>query len=349
MQYGDYDVSGPTYCRGFVKDEPCRILVDTGSSVTIISSDFFDRVKDKISELINYTTKVRYMIQGVTGDKGSLIADVQKVPLRFDKLGEDWNVNAGIMKEAPADIILGVNFLTKYEAELDLRRKRLVLRKEGSSTTVQMTTDNLFRHRPVYVIEPMEIDNPIRNLNWRCEKGPQEYRCLKGYPDDAIIYPCNRCKDRARESDDFAAAKTKFNGEKYTAHSNTLSSCGNGTGNDDNVTTAYELYPKGARLTPCGQVIVNGIAIGEVGDSWTEYHPEWRVKKPKPKDRNYERRTKEWKKLFVDPPERTAEINAGLEQAKAEKKRRLENTFEIEVPYVLHHHKKRKVTCQIKG
>ena len=81
MQYGVYDVSGPTYCKGFVKDEPCRILVDTGSSVTIISSDFFDRVKDKISGLINYTTKVRYMIQGVTGDKGSLIADVRKVPL----------------------------------------------------------------------------------------------------------------------------------------------------------------------------------------------------------------------------------------------------------------------------
>ncbi|CAG8542721.1 1178_t:CDS:2 [Paraglomus occultum] len=40
-QYGDSDVSGPTYCSAFVEEVESRILVDTGSSVTIISSEHF--------------------------------------------------------------------------------------------------------------------------------------------------------------------------------------------------------------------------------------------------------------------------------------------------------------------
>ncbi|CAG8674855.1 1265_t:CDS:1, partial [Paraglomus occultum] len=96
MQYGDTDDFGPTYCTAFVQDEECRILVDTGSSVTIMSERFFNKIREKVKDRIQQTTQVPYKIQGVTGHMNRPIAEVQHIPLRFDKRSGIWNLNAGI-------------------------------------------------------------------------------------------------------------------------------------------------------------------------------------------------------------------------------------------------------------
>jgi len=86
-QYGEADVFGPAYCIAFVEEEQCRILIDTGSSVTIISSEFFVRIKEKVqrkwSEL-QLTTNVRFEIQGVTGQRTRPLAEVKGIPLQFE-------------------------------------------------------------------------------------------------------------------------------------------------------------------------------------------------------------------------------------------------------------------------
>jgi len=136
MQYGDTDEFGPAYCTAFVEDEECRILVDTGSSVTLISATFFDKIKEKLYGRIYLTTNVRYRIQGVTGKPERPLAEVQNIPLQFDQRSGVWNLNAGVMEGAPADIILGTNFMIENNAIIDLKNQQIALRNEKTEQLV---------------------------------------------------------------------------------------------------------------------------------------------------------------------------------------------------------------------
>ncbi|CAG8629988.1 6088_t:CDS:2, partial [Paraglomus occultum] len=83
-QYGDSDVSGPTYCSAFVEEVESRILVDTGSSVTIISSEHFDLITGRMKKKPILESS-NYQIQGVTGHREQPRGEVKNLPLRFKK------------------------------------------------------------------------------------------------------------------------------------------------------------------------------------------------------------------------------------------------------------------------
>ncbi|CAG8673639.1 1808_t:CDS:2, partial [Paraglomus brasilianum] len=181
-QYGDTDVSGPTYCKAFVEEEESRILVDTGSSVTIISAKFFDKIAGKMKAK-PILEKVVYQIQGVTGHLERPKGEVKNLPLKFKKNGITWELNACIMESATADIILGTNFLIKHKATLNMLEKQLVLSKaNGMKETIPLVEKTHLHIRSVNIAEPMDIDP---NPKWNCSKGKAYYRCMSTYiPDD---------------------------------------------------------------------------------------------------------------------------------------------------------------------
>jgi len=97
-------------------------------------------------------------------------------------------------------------------------------------------------------------------------------------------------------------------------------------------------------------VVKGNIALGEVGGDWTQYHPEWKPSKPRRKDLYYDRRTAEWRGLIVETPEGKAKIDsqlAELQKQKEEYQKTQANTYQLEVPYVVHNHKMRQVNCTL--
>src|SRR6185369_15489854 len=110
-----------------------------------------------------------------------------------------WNLNAGVMEEAQADIILGTNFMFENNAIIDLKNQQIALRNEKTEQLVVLPlTLNQLVHSisipyQVNVAIPMEI----------CLKGPKEYQCIRGYPPKANVLPCAKCKDRLEEAEDY--------------------------------------------------------------------------------------------------------------------------------------------------
>ncbi|CAG8646574.1 11042_t:CDS:2, partial [Paraglomus occultum] len=198
-QYGDSDVSGPTYCSAFVEEVESRILVDTGSSVTIISSEHFDLITGKMKKK-PILESLNYQIQGVTRHRERPRGEVKNLPLRFKKNGPTWGLNACITEAATADIILGTNFLFRYNAKLNLAKKKLVLnREDGMTESVPLVEKKEMNTRSVNVIEKMDLDP---NPNWKCEKGPKPDQCIPAYiPEDQDDYRirCSKCASRHEE------------------------------------------------------------------------------------------------------------------------------------------------------
>ena len=82
------------------------------------------------------------------------------------------------------------------------------------------------------------------------------------------------------------------------------------------------------------------IALGEIGGDWTKYHPEWKSTKVRRKDPYYDHRMTLWKDKFVESPEKIEEFTKKLMELKAMKEAQHQNTYNLEVPYVINVHKK---------
>ncbi|CAG8669338.1 5655_t:CDS:1, partial [Paraglomus occultum] len=225
-QYGDADVSGPTYCSAFVEEQGSRILVDTGSSVTIISAKFFDKIAGK-PNIRPITKKTTYKIQGVTGHLEEPKGEVKNVPLKFRRNGPTWGLNACIMNSAAADIILGTNFLNRYKALLNLPEKKLTLTNlNGIKEEIPLVEKHQLHIRPVNVIEAMDTEQSQEldameidpNPKWKCMKGPKELNCIPVYTPDHILddpEPCEKCAKRQDEYHHFRRKKSFYEKLKY--------------------------------------------------------------------------------------------------------------------------------------
>ena len=61
----------------------------------------------------------------------------------------------------------------------------------------------------------------------------------------------------------------------------------------------YTLWVKGSELKMNGEVVLKGKALGNVGLSWTKYHPEGEPPKPRERDPSYDERTERWINIFA--------------------------------------------------
>ena len=140
-------------------------------------------------------TNVRYRIQGVTGQQSRPSAEVQNIPLWFNKQDGIWRLNAGIIDSPPADVILGTNFMHQYNAIINIKSKQVALENEKTKQLVVLPlTMNLMVNAscmPVNIVEPMDVDIPE---DWRCLKGLTEYTCIRGFMPENDVQPCERCK-----------------------------------------------------------------------------------------------------------------------------------------------------------
>jgi len=322
-----------------VQEEESRILVDTGSSVTIISANFFDRIAGKLDKK-PVLVKVNYKIQGVTGHLEQPRGEVKNLPLKFSKNGPYWELNACITEAATTDIILGTNFLIKHKASLDIMEKQLTLRRmNGTKEVVPLVEKTQFHIRSVNVTEKMVIDP---NPNWKCKKGPNYFKCMPAYiPDDQEDYrkPCSKCQGRWDEERDYEDAKQKYSDYKYEAHSDGCRSyyAENVLTGAEEIQEAYAVYVPGTTLKPSGEVSDKTTTYGNVGKCWTNYHPEWKTTAKRKKDPDYAKRTELWKQRFLRLPEPEP---MELDEPRKE-------VYRMEVPYVMHPRQKRQVTCEI--
>ncbi|CAG8651633.1 5134_t:CDS:2, partial [Paraglomus occultum] len=165
-----------------------------------------------------------------------------------------------VVQDSPADIILGMNFMYKYNAVVDMKGRQFALQNDQTGQLV---------------IVPLEMGGPIYYNPAGVNKGPKSYTCIQGFMPENDVQPCEKCKDKADENDRFESVRSSFIREKKAVHANSWKK------DSDAVDRAYELYLKGAQLKPNSQAVKGNITLGELGDDWTQYHPEWRPTKVK--------------------------------------------------------------------
>ena len=112
---------------GTVNHIPCTILFDTGSTISLISQQLVNRAKlpqSSSAQTVNVlTASCNDMVLNTTTD----------IPLKID--GFSANHKAFIAPQLVSPIILGTDFLSKFQVSLDFKRASITI---GDTT---ITTD----------------------------------------------------------------------------------------------------------------------------------------------------------------------------------------------------------------
>src|SRR5438128_8997027 len=78
-QYGESDDSKSSICKAYVYGEEVDALVDTGSSITLISKSLFEKIRKELQRLGKKVTKANYKIQGISGELMEEYSEVKDI------------------------------------------------------------------------------------------------------------------------------------------------------------------------------------------------------------------------------------------------------------------------------
>ena len=122
---------------GTVNHIPCTILFDTGSTISLISQQLVNQAKlpqSSSAQTVNVlTASCNDMVLNTTTD----------IPLKID--GFSANHKAFIAPQLVLPIILGTDFLSKFQVSLDFKRASITI---GDTT---ITTDQTQKRIPLLV------------------------------------------------------------------------------------------------------------------------------------------------------------------------------------------------------
>ena len=115
--------------NGQINEINVRILVDTGAAVTVLSQKVWDEIKMGGAQLEPVTAGTSLV--GVQGSPLHLYGTTQQ-QLCFQ--GELFSVEMIVADSIMSDVILGRDFLKKYQCTIDLQKSRDVLHLAWSGT-----------------------------------------------------------------------------------------------------------------------------------------------------------------------------------------------------------------------
>jgi len=107
--------------KGKINNKPVTLMLDTGASVSIISLEAINRLR--LTEYVDYETKSKF--QGIGNE-------ISPGTLWYIELNLNDNIFPVTLfttnnKQFNFDIILGVNFLKSYNAEINLKNHKIKL------------------------------------------------------------------------------------------------------------------------------------------------------------------------------------------------------------------------------
>ncbi|XP_035232659.1 uncharacterized protein LOC118204447 [Stegodyphus dumicola] len=115
------------FVEGYVNKHPCKIIVDTGANVTIVRTD----VVRKLSEAFRWTP-LSVTLQTVTGDKIPIEGKINII-ITF---GIETYQHLAFVANIANELILGLDFLQKYDFTLDFERNEMRSAKEDITVFV---------------------------------------------------------------------------------------------------------------------------------------------------------------------------------------------------------------------
>ena len=185
-------------------------LVDTGSSITLISKQLFEKIRKELQRLGIKVTKANYKIQGISGELMEVYGEIKDIPVRFRKNGQNWNLCVGITDKPFKDIVIGINMMKEYSAIVDIGNEELIFKPEKrSKETVKLFLE--YNKNPIVAMakrrkkpyhtttkrfQPEAVANatPMQEDEWPCKRGMKPRACLEyRIAPDIATEPCEKC------------------------------------------------------------------------------------------------------------------------------------------------------------
>ena len=122
------------YLEGHVHGQPCKLLVDTGAMVSILSKSLWYNL-DPHAKLAPYSGSVRAANGSLLGVWGiwSTVCEFHNLILSCDFL----------IVDASIQVILGTNFLSRYQAIVDVGKRRCKLMGKDFPLVCTLSTDDV--------------------------------------------------------------------------------------------------------------------------------------------------------------------------------------------------------------
>ena len=130
---GNNSVDSAVSVKGFIEDRPTKMLVDTGSAVTIVRADVCSK------ESIHYVPSTNHSVVAANGEQLQICG---KARLMFHIGDFNTYYTALIVKSLTQECLLGVDFLKRFGCMVDLKQSILVM-ADGKSVPLLFSTHSL--------------------------------------------------------------------------------------------------------------------------------------------------------------------------------------------------------------
>lgn len=107
--------------QGYIYDLPIKMLVDSGSEISIISQELFDTLKHKYSLPTLPVSGVS--IIGITGVKNQQIRIETMIPIKLNNTTIFQTLL--IISKVNVDLLLGIDWLCKYEVTINFKQSEV--------------------------------------------------------------------------------------------------------------------------------------------------------------------------------------------------------------------------------
>ncbi|MGL6195104.1 MAG: reverse transcriptase domain-containing protein, partial [Thermoguttaceae bacterium] len=126
-----------TKCIFEIHNQPTCAIIDSGASFSVVSKSF----AEKIGLPINIAHQENLLLANNQTAKSH--GNVSGIPLRIaDKV---FHCDAIVLPEAAQTLLIGVNFLKKYNAMIKYENNSMTLTSDGNTTSIPISTDKIYR------------------------------------------------------------------------------------------------------------------------------------------------------------------------------------------------------------
>jgi hypothetical protein len=130
------------YCKAKVDGQEIELILDSGSSGSVVTKKFLEKVGRKIDQPSNIN-----MI-GIYGDQKKALGEVNHLPIIIKNA--EFSIKAVVSEAQDYDVLVGNDWFIKYRATLDWPKNEVTLQKNGMLITESASCQ---RSIPFQVIE----------------------------------------------------------------------------------------------------------------------------------------------------------------------------------------------------
>ena len=111
------EVSRSMFCMAQVDGATVQLILDSGSSGSVISKQFLEKVGRKVDQSSHIN-----MI-GINGEKRRALGEIKSLPIVIQQ--QLLPINVVVSEATGYDVLVGNDWLTKYQAKLDWEKQTL--------------------------------------------------------------------------------------------------------------------------------------------------------------------------------------------------------------------------------